>query len=54
MIVYLDEEDVAILLKFMKTNYYGFEEYQVLQRILEQVKDQSLSKIAKRTCEEDS
>ena len=54
MLVYLSEEDVSILLKFVRTNYYGFEEYQVLQHIVEQVKDQALKKSAKLTCEEDS
>lgn len=54
MLVYLDENDAAILMKFSQTNYYGFEEYQVLQRIVEQVKEQKLAESARLTCEEDS
>ena len=54
MLIYLDEHDAEILMKFAQSNYYGFEEYQLLQKIVEQVKEQKLSQAARRTCEEDS
>lgn len=54
MLVYLDDHDAEVLLKFVQTSYYGFEEYQVLKRIADRVKDQKLSQAARRTCEEDS
>lgn len=54
MLIYLDESDVEVLEKFAKTSYYGFEEYQILQKIINQIQEQKLSHVAKLTCEEDS